>query len=611
MEPKELADPIESARQIIEETSVNLFLTGKAGTGKTTFLQSLSRDTSKRHVVLAPTGVAAINAGGVTIHSFFQLSFAPFIPGRGFANSGKERYQKFSKTKLKLIRTLDLIIIDEISMVRPDLLDAVDSVLRRLRNPLKPFGGVQLLLIGDLRQLAPVAQDEEWQYLKEYYPSPYFFESHALREAGFLMVELKKVYRQSDRRFIGILNSIRDNRADRNTLADLNSRADLSLIKGDEDDYIRLTTHNYRADRINNERLGALSGTPVTFRAEIKDDFPESAYPADPELTLKVGAKVMFIKNDVSGNHEYYNGLLGHIVDLSDSQVVVRPVGKETDIKVGRVAWERIKYTVNKDGEIVETPEGTFSQIPLRLAWSITIHKSQGLTFEKAIIDAARSFAPGQTYVALSRCRSLDGLILDAPLSPSAIRTDPAVNSFIELHPRVEGSAEELDHFKEAYLAEVLFELFDFRIIDEEIDTYYRAAATVLGREHPDFVDKISDAMKQFQLNVTDVAAKLHSLFRSGLPRRHEEAVAEVLRQKISGGAGYFIPRLDELLKLIQATPLSIRNKAMKARMETASNTLFESLKIKLRLLEHFRQNEFEPAEYLKLKTRILLDKKS
>lgn len=611
MEPKELADPIESARQIIEETSVNLFLTGKAGTGKTTFLQSFSRDTSKRHVVLAPTGVAAINAGGVTIHSFFQLSFAPFIPGRGFANSGKERYQKFSKTKLKLIRTLDLIIIDEISMVRPDLLDAVDSVLRRLRNPLKPFGGVQLLLIGDLRQLAPVAQDEEWQYLKEYYPSPYFFESHALREAGFLMVELKKVYRQSDRRFIGILNSIRDNRADRNTLADLNSRADLSLIKGNGDDYIRLTTHNYRADRINNERLGALSGTPVTFRAEIKDDFPESAYPADPELTLKVGAKVMFIKNDISGNHEYYNGLLGHIVDLSDSQVVVRPVGKETDIKVGRVAWERIKYTVNKDGEIVETPEGTFSQIPLRLAWSITIHKSQGLTFEKAIIDAARSFAPGQTYVALSRCRSLDGLILDAPLSPSAIRTDPAVNSFIELHPRVEGSAEELDHFKEAYLAEVLFELFDFRIIDEEIDTYYRAAATVLGREHPDFVDKISVAMKQFQLNITDVAAKLHSLFRSGLPRRHEEAVAEVLRQKISGGAGYFIPRLDELLKLIQATPLSIRNKAMKARMETASNTLFESLKIKLRLLDHFRQNEFEPAEYLKLKTRILLDKKS
>lgn len=611
MESKATPDPLESARQIIENTSVNLFLTGKAGTGKTTFLHSLSKDTAKRHVVLAPTGVAAINAGGVTIHSFFQLSFAPFIPGRGFAGKEKERYQKFSKSKLNMIRTIDLIIIDEISMVRPDVLDAVDSVLRRLRNPMKPFGGVQLLLIGDLRQLAPVTQDEEWQFLREHYASPYFFESHALREAGFLMVELKRVYRQTDLRFLDILNSIRDNRADQTILQQLNRRADRKFIQGAEDEYIRLTTHNYRADRINSERLSALPSEAVTFHAKIKGDFPEGAYPAEERLTLKTGAKVMFIKNDISGNHEYYNGLLGHVTSLSETQVTVRPIGKETEIKVGRVEWERIKYEINRNGDIEETTEGTFEQLPLRLAWSITIHKSQGLTFDKAIIDAAQSFAPGQTYVALSRCRSLEGLILDSPLRPSAIRTDPAVNSFIENHPRIEGSSEELHHFKESYLAEMLFELFDFRMIDDDIDNYYRAAASVLGKDNARFVDSVSLAMKSFRIKVCDVSAKLFNVFRSGLPRREEENVRRVLDKKIAGGAAYFSDRLNEMLKIVQATPLNIRNKALKKRMQNASDTLFENLRTKIRLLDHFEENPFDPAEFLKLKTHILLNIKS
>lgn len=605
------SDRVEAARQIIEQTSVNLFLTGKAGTGKTTFLHYLADSTSKRCIVLAPTGVAAINAGGVTIHSFFQLSFAPFIPGTGYTSGSRnERYQKFSKQKLKLIRTLDLIIIDEISMVRPDILDAMDSLLRRLRNPLKPFGGVQLLLIGDLRQLAPVVPDEEWQILRNTYSSPYFFESKALKEAGFLMIELTKVYRQTDVEFIEILNSIRDNRTDYSTLTRLNRRVGHSNISGSEDEYIRLTTHNFRANQINEEKLNQLTSPSISFKAEIKGDFPESAFPADEELVLKVGAKVMFIKNDSSGEHLYYNGLIGYIESISENEVTVNPVSAGKPIKVGRVSWERIKYEISKDGEIVETPEGTFLQLPLRLAWSITIHKSQGLTFDKAIVDASHSFAPGQTYVALSRCRSLEGLVLEAPLSASAIMSDPTINNFIDTHPRFEGSDKEINYFKEAYYAETLIELFSFRIIDDSIDTYYRAAASALGRNNAAFVDRISDFMRSFQIEVTDISAKLATVFRQGLPRRQEKEVAEIIDHKIKGGAAYFYSRLMKMKELVQATPLNIGNKVLKKRLTTAADALFENLNFKISLLKSFRNEQFDPGEYIKLKTRILLDKK-
>ncbi|MDE6010281.1 MAG: AAA family ATPase [Muribaculaceae bacterium] len=603
------SDPLRAAHAIIEQTSVNLFLTGKAGTGKTTFLRALDESTAKRHVVLAPTGVAAINAGGTTIHSFFQLDFAPFIPDRGYSlTADKKKYQRFSRDKLKIIRTLDLIIIDEISMVRPDVLDAMDSVLRRLRNPIKPFGGVQLLLIGDLRQLAPVAQEEEWGYLKEHYASPYFFESHALKEAGFLMLELTKVYRQTDEEFLSILNSIRTNRADARILSRLNRRADPRLVlPGEEDSYIRLTTHNFRANQINSERLARLDSQPFTFRAVIQGDFPESAYPAEQDLTLKAGAKVMFIKNDLSGNHEYYNGLLGHVQSVSDTEVLVKPQDRETPIRVGRVVWERMKYTLGNDGEIKETPEGSFEQIPLRLAWSITIHKSQGLTFDRAIVDASHSFAPGQTYVALSRCRSLEGLVLERPLPPSAIMTDPAVNAFIDGHPKLEGSDTELNTFRESYFAEMLAELFDFRITYDLLNSYFRASAAVLGKDYPRFVDAVSDAMRYFQTDVTDVAAKLFRVFRQGLPRRQEPEVAEVLRRKITGGAAYFAEHLGETLRLVQSTPVNIDNRVLQKRITTAADALFENLTFKITLLTYFKDNDFDPGIYLKQKTRILV----
>ncbi len=609
MQTDHTTSPLEGARDIIEHTGVNLFLTGKAGTGKTTFLHSLSESTAKRHVVLAPTGVAAINAGGVTIHSFFQLSFAPFLPGRGYASTDneRERYQRFSRDKLRLIRTLDLIIIDEISMVRPDVLDAMDSVLRRLRNPLKPFGGVQLLLIGDLRQLAPVAQDDEWQYLKDYYASPYFFESHALKEAGFLMVELTKVFRQNDEAFIDILNRIRDNRADQETLQRLNRRANQALIEGDESQYIRLTTHNYRANSINQSRLAALQTPPLTFTAKISGDFPEGAYPADAALTLKEGAEVMFIKNDISGNHEYYNGMLGRIVSLTTESVVVQPRDGGKNIKVGCAVWERMKYTLTPSGEIKETPEGTFQQIPLRLAWAITIHKSQGLTFDKAIVDAAHSFAPGQTYVALSRCRSLDGLVLDSPLPASAIMTDQAVSNFISLHPRVEGSDQELDTFKESYYAQMLYELFDFRQIDDATDAWTRATASTLSRDFPKFLDEASQITRTFHIEVTDVVARLHSVFRKGLPYRSDPEVADTINTKIRNGAAYFAKKLKPLEDIVKSTPLNIDNQRLKRRVQDTSVALCEAIAAKMRLLDHHTTHEFNPGDYLKAKTGAIL----
>ncbi|MDE5903286.1 MAG: AAA family ATPase [Muribaculaceae bacterium] len=608
------ANLTDSAKCIINETSVNLFLTGKAGTGKTTFLHSLSATTPKRHVVLAPTGVAAINAGGSTLHSFFQLSFAPYIPGKGYAGGEREKIHRFSKEKLNIIRTLDLIIIDEISMVRPDVLDAIDNLLRSLRNPVRPFGGVQLLLIGDLRQLAPVAQDSEWQHLRPYYASPYFFESHALKQAGFLMVELTKVYRQSDAAFVDILNRIRDNRADHDTLLRLNRRADPALLqRADREGHIRLTTHNYQANRTNMQQLQTLAGTPELYEAEISGEFPESAYPADVRLALKVGAKVMFIKNDASGAHEYYNGLIGTVLSLSADTVVVRTPDEDSDlgyrdIKTGKVIWERMKYSLDKDGNIVETPEGTFCQIPLRLAWAITIHKSQGLTFDKAVVDASHSFAPGQTYVALSRCRSLDGLVLESPLPASAIITDPAVNDFISSQPRMEGSVEELSSFRESYYAEMLAELFDFRSLDKAFDDYHRAVASVLARDFPKMAASVGEAYHDFGIKVMDVASRLFALFARTVPLRSDPVRGKLLAEKISGGAAYFVKYLDAFADMVKLTPLNnVDNQAFRKRLTTATGALSDLLELKARLLDAYREKDFDPQDYLKQKTSILL----
>ena len=398
------------ASEFVQFTDRNIFLTGKAGTGKTTFLHNLRKTCPKRMVVVAPTGVAAINAGGSTIHSFFQLPFGPFVAASLNQNSDKSNHvRKMNREKINLIKSLDLLVIDEISMVRADTLDGIDEVLRRYRDREKPFGGVQLLMIGDLHQLSPVVKDDDWRILKDYYPNLYFFNSAALRASQPISIELKHIYRQSDTYFIDILNAVRENKINDDILEKLNARYIPNFNPHEDEGYITLSSHNQTANQINDEKLKELKSKAYTFEAEVNGDFPEFLYPNAYELVFKEGAQVMFVKNDINREKLYYNGKIGKITKIKDGVVYVKCPGDYQEIGVGKTEWENKKFELNpQTKEIEETKVGSFFQYPIKLAWAITIHKSQGLTFEKAIIDANSSFAHGQVYVALSRCKSFE-----------------------------------------------------------------------------------------------------------------------------------------------------------------------------------------------------------
>ena len=448
---------LRNAWDFVEHTGISIFLTGKAGTGKTTFLRALKEHSNKRNVIVAPTGVAAMNAGGMTIHSFFQLPLSPFVPNANIKN----RFD-YSKEKRKIMRTLDLLIIDEISMVRADVLDAIDSVLRRFREPNKPFGGVQLLMIGDLQQLTPVVTPTEEELLQRYYDTPYFFGSKALRSINYVTIELTHVYRQQDETFITLLNNIREGNVSESDLQRLNQRYDPTFQPKQGSDYIRLTTHNRMAESYNEDQLRNLPTRAYTFSAETEGNFPEYNYPTDFNLTLKVGAQVMFIRNDNIGR--YYNGRIGHVTYVDNEKISVLCPGDEEPFDVEAEIWENTKYTLNEKTKQIEAEvQGTFKQYPLRLAWAITIHKSQGLTFEHAIIDAQASFASGQVYVALSRCKSLEGLVLASPIGNTAIINDSRVSDYIS-HQTEEAqkSISELPTLKEEYYRQLLIEMFNF-----------------------------------------------------------------------------------------------------------------------------------------------------
>ena len=569
------------AWQFIENTGTHLFLTGKAGTGKTTFLRKLKRESPKRMVVIAPTGIAAINAGGVTIHSFFQIPFAPYVPESSFSTNGQATYHfRFGKEKINIIRSMDLLVIDEISMVRADLLDAVDEMLRRYRDRHKPFGGVQLLMIGDLQQLAPVVKDEEWQMLKKYYDTPYFFSSRALKQTEYCTIELKTVYRQSDGAFLDLLNRIRENHCDPQVLEALNRRYLPAFQPRKEEGYIRLVTHNYQAQRINNYELEQLPGRSYAFRATIDGKFPEYSYPTDELLELKKGAQVMFVKNDSSGEHRYYNGMIGEITDLSADSIEVRAKDSTAAFLLQEEEWANAKYVLDEESkEIVEDIEGTFRQFPLKLAWAITIHKSQGLTFERAIIGASSSFAHGQTYVALSRCKTLEGLVLSAPLSAKAVISDRAVDRFTEEARRNEPDEDRFHSLQRTYFHELLSGLFDFRPLEQSLQRYVRLIDEHLYKLYPKQLAAYKAEAERFHEKVVIVAQKFGMQYNRLIDAAQNYATDETLQERIAAGAGYFKKEMEpQYLVLIKERVLATDNKELKKQLNTAKeelNTLF------------------------------------
>lgn len=594
------------AWNIIEKTSANLFLTGKAGTGKTTFLKQLKEKSPKRMVVLAPTGIAAINAGGMTIHSFFQLPFSPYIPGTTFGSGEQKRYQ-FSKLKRNIIRSIDLLVIDEISMVRSDLLDAIDSVLRqyRKRHDL-PFGGVQLLMIGDLQQLAPVVTAQEEQLLKEHYDTPFFFSSNALKQVGYLTVELKKVYRQQDEQFISLLNQIRENRASDATLQALNQRFIPNFEPPKNSNFIRLTTHNAPAQQINEQQLAALPSRAFSYTAEVEDNFPESSYPADFMLTLKPGAQVMFIKNDPQ--HRFYNGMIGEVIgvkpDEKGDKIIVRSKDSDEEFELEKMEWVNAKYTINEETkEIEETVEGKFRQYPLRLAWAITIHKSQGLTFEHAIIDASHSFTHGQTYVALSRCKTLEGMVLSQPLSRGAIISSQTVDAFNS--QLAAPTQEQISYLEQQYVLHCIGELFDFYAISGSYEHLMRCLVEFFNSKYPRVVSEYQKLQVVLK-SLIGVSDKFRLQYTRMLSQNPDILQAE-LQERIHKGAEYFFDKIGILSDLIRKSNLDTDNKVAKKQFQDRFSVFSEDVKLKERLLKYERSAVFTVTDYLKKKAQFML----
>lgn len=596
---------LELARKFIENTGTHLFLTGKAGTGKTTFLRQLKSDSPKRMVVLAPTGIAAMNAGGITLHSFFQLPFAPYVPDSSFRAGGEasQRY-RFGKEKISIMRSIDLLVIDEVSMVRADVLDAVDAVLRRYRRNGHPFGGVQLLLIGDLQQLAPVVKEEEWKLLSQYYKSPYFFSSNALQRTEYFTIELTKVYRQKDSRFLDMLNRIRENRCDTSVLAELNKRYVPGFNPPKEEGYIHLVTHNSQAQRINDYELEKLSGRSYMFEAEIEGKFPEYLYPTEKMLVLKPGAQVMFVKNDASGQHRYYNGTIGEVVSVSSLAIEVRCLHTNLTLTLQQEEWSNSRYALNEETkEITEEVEGIFRQYPLKLAWAITVHKSQGLTFDKAIVNVQHSFAHGQAYVALSRCRTLDGLVLTAPLPAKAIINDDTVESFTR-EAREKCPGKHLSALQQAYFKELLAELFGFRLLMNSFRHYVRLIDEHLYKLYAKQLEACKAEVERLDETVLKVSDKFAVQYER-LADTHQDAL---LQERIRAGARYFIDQLRPLYAVAIRKLLETDNKQVRKQLNTAYEELRDRYRLKEDLLVFAGENGFSVSSYLRKKALLTLE---
>lgn len=582
----------------VTETSEHIFLTGKAGTGKTTFLKYLKEHCAKNIVVAAPTGVAAINAGGVTLHSLFQLPFHPFLPTKANKDEllGK---MKFNKQRQQLLRKMELLVIDEISMVRADTMDAIDTILRSVRrNHEAPFGGVQLLFIGDLYQLPPVAKNEEWGIMQEYYASPFFFDSLVIREQMPLLIELSKIYRQKEDSFVRLLNKVRNNGMDADDFEDLHMRYDPGFRPNYDEKYITLTSHNNQADQINNREIEKLLRPAYTYKAEVEGDFPEHMFPAENVLILKEGAQVMFLKNDPI-QRKYFNGKIGVIKSLEDDKILVESDGE--NIYVAKETWENSRYTLNRgDGKLEQETLGTFTQFPLRLAWAITIHKSQGLTFEKVMIDAGAAFSSGQVYVALSRCTSLEGIVLLSKISPTAILSNDNVVKGQQALMHKGSLPERFAGARLVFTQQILEQLFSFG----EINTAFNFLLYELKRNSEKLnVDGIDHMLQVHQHFLQDKAVgekfigHIYSLMK-------DEPVIEKnpgLQKRISDAARHFDVRLSALFNNIKNHPLVTEYKDIANDVDEALKELALAVFTAQYYIQYCKQ-DFELASFLKHK---------
>ncbi|WP_452226118.1 helix-turn-helix domain-containing protein [Lacinutrix cladophorae] len=568
---------LDLAWDFVNNTERNVFLTGKAGTGKTTFLHKLKMTSLKRMVVVAPTGVAAINAKGVTIHSFFQMPFGPILPNEELKGAGGFN-RKFGKTKINIIKSMDLLVIDEISMVRADLLDGIDKTLRRFRSRDKVFGGVQLLMIGDLQQLSPVIKENEWYLLKPFYNNAFFFSSLAYQQCNAITVELQHIYRQDNPKFIDILNEIRTNTLTQASADELNKRYQPNFSPKEEDGYISLTTHNNKAERTNITELEKLKGKRVVYNASVSGKFPEFSYPNKEELVLKVGAQVMFIKNDSSVDKRYFNGKIGTVILLDKEEVVVKCTDDDFNIITTPETWENINYSVDKETKaITENKIGSYTQMPLRLAWSITIHKSQGLTFDKAIIDAQGAFAHGQTYVALSRCKSLEGLVLKSKINSNQIISDSNVISFNKKAEENQPDETILVQSKSEFQLNLIAEIFNFYRflypVNRVLDIYYKNRGSIEGNIEAPLVtikDCITNLLKvanAFKAQLNDISGT------NTIPEASKE-----IQARFTKALDYYKKELEtKIINPYKAFSFSTDNKALQSELTKALD-LFEEL---------------------------------
>ena len=608
------------AERYIQETGISVFLTGKAGTGKTTFLKHIVAGCSKRLAVVAPTGVAAVNAGGVTIHSFFQLPLCPYLPDvKELVTEYQmpEKNRSLRKDRVKILRTLELLIIDEISMVRADILDAIDATLKRYRKNDRPFGGVQLLMIGDVQQLPPVVTESEKPFMDQVYPSPFFFNSRAFRKLGYIVIELNKIHRQRDAEFTSMLNDIRTGNPSDQTLERLNRRLDPGFDPPSGEYWIRLTTHNHQSDAINREKMDALKGKSMIFKAEIDGNYPESAYPAETELRLKKGAQVMFTRNDTSGSSMYFNGKIGTVTELDPEIIVTDENGNE--IIVNQEKWDNVRYEINPETqEIQAVNDGSFTQYPLRAAWAITIHKSQGLTFDRVIIDAGRAFSFGQVYVAMSRCRSLEGIVLTTPITRRCTFRNTEVAIFENGYTPENQAVESLDNYRESYLVDKICSTFSLgriaslslkleKLWKGSLGSVYpkisaRFTALVTGQDE-DFsgVEAIASVGTRFQSQIREIFADQS--------RCTEDRYAFV-NERISKACAYFTAQLGYYAKSIAPTCLvEIENKETQKVFKNIAEELLKELIFRLSLYRATMADGFSVKLYSRVATECELEK--